>query len=204
MNWVDYTVLAIIAVSVVVSLIRGFLREVLSLAVWVAAFWVAFTFSDLASAWLEPHVVLPSARMALAFGGLFLITLTVGGLLNYLFGKLIDTTGLSTTDRFIGMIFGALRGLAVVVALILVAGLTPMPRDPWWQESRLMPRLESAANWVKGYLPDGIAQYISFDPEKPDPELPLELPDSLLPNLPKGEPVEETATQGEQSDPESD
>lgn len=172
MNWADYAIIAILTISVFVSLLRGFIREALSLAVWIAAFWAAFTFSDPVAAGLSDWVELPSARLTIAFALIFLVVLAIGGLINHLVGKLVDKTGLSGTDRMVGMVFGAVRGAALVVALVLLAGLTPLPRDGWWQESRLLPHFERMALWAAQYLPETIETHIGYDnaaPSESDP-----------------------------------
>lgn len=165
MGWADSVLLGTIALSVLVGGLRGFIKEVLDLAVWLAAFLVAFQFSGALAENLQGTVSLPSARMALAFGGLFIGVLLVGALATYLVGKLVETTGLTGTDRLLGGVFGAARGLMLTVLLILAAGFTPLPRDPWWQESfmigTLMPLAELAADW----LPESIREHLELDPE---------------------------------------
>ena len=86
----------------------------------------------------------------------------MGGLVNYLMGELVEKTGLSGTDRMLGLVFGIVRGVAVVGIIVLLAGLTPLPRDPWWNESRLLMHFEQLALWMRGYLPPEIASYIAF------------------------------------------
>lgn len=163
MNWADLVILGIIGLSVLVSLMRGFVREALSLGIWVAAFWLAFTFADQGARLLDEWIGLPSARMTLAFALIFLLTLLLGGMLNYLAGQLISKTGLSGTDRIVGMVFGGLRGIAVITAVVMLAGLTPLPRDPWWGESLLLPHFERAAVWAADFLPEALADGIGYD-----------------------------------------
>lgn len=170
MNWADWVILGILAISVLVSLLRGFVREAMSLAVWVLAFWAAFQFAEPAALWFDRFVELPSARLMLAFALIFLVALTLGGLVTYLVGQLVDKTGMSGTDRMVGMIFGAVRGLAMVTALVMLAGLTPFPRDAWWQESRLMPFFERASLWASGYLPETLGGQIGYDVTEPEDE----------------------------------
>mgnify|MGYP000016469238 CR=1 FL=1 len=102
MTWPDYAILAIIALSSLVGVLRGFIKEVFSLAVWAAAFLVAWHFSGDVAEWMSDAVTLPSARLAMGFAGLFVAVLLVGGLANYLLGKLVASTGLSGTDRLLG------------------------------------------------------------------------------------------------------
>jgi membrane protein required for colicin V production len=127
MNWPDYAILSVVAISILVGALRGFIKEVFSLLVWAAAFAVAYHFGGDVAAMMEDAVSLPSARTAMGFTGLFVAVLLLGGLLNYLLGRLVETTGLSGTDRLLGGVFGAARGLALVVAALLVAGLHADP-----------------------------------------------------------------------------
>ncbi len=163
--WVDLVILGIILVSTIISLIRGFIREAFSLAVWILAFWVSWTFFRDLSVRLEPWIQTPSVRLGVAFAGLMVLSLVIGGLINYLVIRLIQSTGLSGSDRFIGMIFGAARGVLVVAVLVLLAGLTPVPADPWWQESKLIPYFEELALWLRDMLPPEVADKFQFPQE---------------------------------------
>ena len=160
--WVDFIVLGVIGLSALISLWRGFLREVLSLAAWVAAFVIAFLFVDKGAALLTPYVSVPSVRMILAFGGLFLITLFIGGLVNLLIAILVKRTGLSGTDRMLGIIFGVLRGVAIIAVLVLLAGLTPLPQDPWWQQSLFLHHFQTLAVWLQNFLPTEFINYVTY------------------------------------------
>lgn len=166
MQYADYIVLAIIAISILVGAIRGFVKEAFSLIVWAAAFLIAFHYSGALAIHLEGHIELPSARTSLAFAGLFLSVLLVGGLLTFLVGKLVEKTGLSGTDRLLGGVFGGIRGVALVLAIVLFAGLTPIPQDPWWQQSRAIQSLMPLAEWAAGYLPDYILEHLDLNPDE--------------------------------------
>jgi len=166
MQYADYIVLAIIAISILVGAIRGFVKEAFSLAVWAAAFLIAFQYSGALAMHLENHIELPSARTSLAFAGLFILVLLVGGLLTFLVGKLVEKTGLSGTDRLLGGVFGGVRGLALVLAIMLFAGLTPVPQDPWWHQSRTIQSLMPLALWSAQYLPDYILEHLELNPDK--------------------------------------
>ena len=162
MAYADYAVLLIIAVSILVGALRGFVKEAFALAVWAAAFLVAFQYSGAVALRLESHIDLPSARTALAFSSLFLVVLLIGGMVTYLVGKLVEKTGLSGTDRLLGGVFGGARGLILVLAMILVAGLTPIPRDPWWQQSRTIQGLMPLAEWSAQFLPEYILDHLDL------------------------------------------
>jgi membrane protein required for colicin V production len=163
-TWPDYVILAIIALSSLVGVLRGFIKEVFSLAVWAAAFLVAWHFSGDVAEWMSEAVTLPSARLAMGFAGLFVAVLLVGGLANYLLGKLVASTGLSGTDRLLGGVFGAARGLVLVVAVLLVSGFTPLPADPWWKESATIERMMPLVEWGAGFLPESVSEHLDFEP----------------------------------------
>lgn len=163
MQYADYVVFAIIAISILVGSIRGFVKEAFSLAVWAAAFLIAFQYSGALAMQLENHIELPSVRTSLAFAGLFISILLVGGLVTFLVGKLVEKTGLSGTDRLLGGVFGGVRGLALVLAIMLFAGLTPVPQDPWWQESRTIQSLMPLAEWSAQFLPDYILEHMELN-----------------------------------------
>jgi len=169
-SWPDYAILAVIAISVLVGALRGFIKEVFSLLVWTVAFLVAYHFAGDVAALMEDSVTLPSARIAMGFTGIFVAVLLVGGLINYLLGRLVETTGLSGTDRLLGGVFGAARGLALIVAVLLVAGFTPIPADPWWQEAKTIQRLMPLVNWAAGYLPEPVVEHLDFSPGKENTE----------------------------------
>jgi membrane protein required for colicin V production len=166
LNWLDYGIIAIILLSSLVSLFRGFVREALSLAFWVLAFWVAQMFFRELAVPLGQWIQAPSLRLAAAFAIIFFVVLLLGGLITYIIAKLIDATGLSGTDRLIGVLFGATRGALLVAGLVLLAGLTPMPQDPWWQQSQLVGHFEELAAWLRGLLPTDIAERIRLGGEQ--------------------------------------
>jgi membrane protein required for colicin V production len=104
----------------------------------------------------------PSLRLLIAFIAIFIVSLILGALINHLLNQLIQKTGLTGTDRALGMIFGGVRGVAIVILLVLAAGATPMPQDDWWQQSILIEHFQKMAIWAREYLPAGIADYIKF------------------------------------------
>lgn len=162
MNWVDYCILAIIGVSVAISIWRGFTKEALSLAGWIIAAWVALTFADKLQVLLESQITVPSLRLVVAFAILFIATLFLAGLVNYLASQLIKKTGLNGTDRVVGILFGVARGCLLVAVLVLLGGMTPMPQDPWWREAQLLHYFQDIAIWIRQFLPDEIAKSIRF------------------------------------------
>ena len=162
MAWIDIVIIALIVLSAVLSLFRGFVTEALDLAAWLVAFWVALTFYVELSGWLAQWVTLPSAQKPVAFAVLFISTWIVGAVLNYLAGKLVAKTGLTGTDRMLGVVFGVARGGVIVAILVLLAGLTLLPQDPWWQDSQLLGYFEELAIWMRNFLPAEFADKINY------------------------------------------
>jgi len=149
MVWVDYVIPGIIVLSALFSLMRGFVREALSLMGWVAAFWLALRYANpLAELFLSSFTI-PSLRIITAFTILFVLTLMLAALVNHLAGHLVKRTGLTSTDRAVGVVFGVARGGVVVSMLVLLAGLTSLPQDPWWGESMMIGHFEHVALWLQ-------------------------------------------------------
>ncbi len=162
MNWIDIAVLAIVVLSAVISLWRGFVREALSLTNWVLAIWVSISFAHDLSGLLENSIRSPNVRLSVAFGVLFLATLIIGALVIYLVTQLVRKTGMTGTDRMLGVIFGIARGIMVIGILVLLAGLTGLPKEPWWEQSALLPYFQDLAVWIRGFLPADVAGNFVF------------------------------------------
>jgi membrane protein required for colicin V production len=160
-SWVDWAIIAIIAISSLISLSRGFVKEALSLLTWIIAGVVAWMFGGALSQHLGEFIETPSARVIAACAMLFIVTLLVGALVNYLIGELIRVTGLSGTDRFLGMVFGAARGGLLVVVLIGLLSLAPVQQDPWWQQSTLLPHFLLVADWSKNLILGMSSQWLA-------------------------------------------
>ncbi|MFT5351184.1 MAG: membrane protein required for colicin V production [Cellvibrionaceae bacterium] len=144
LNWVDWLIIAILGISSLISLKRGLVKETLSLAIWLTAFLVASWFSLSLAPVLSPWVESFSLRQMLAFAILFLISLILGGIVSYLTATLIKVTGLTGTDRILGMIFGLVRGAVIVMVLVIYSPkLVDVSKDQWWQHSVLIPHFQS-------------------------------------------------------------
>ncbi len=157
LNWVDYAILGVIVVSVIVSVIRGFMREALSLISWVLALWVALSFADDLAVQLNNVIAQPQIRLAVAFVMLFVITLFIGGLFNFIFGGLVQRSGLTGTDRSLGMVFGFARGGLVVALLLLIGSLSALSDSEWWKSSALIPYFKPFAVWLKSFLQESLS-----------------------------------------------
>lgn len=162
MIWVDYAISILVAISAFIGLLRGFIKEAFALAAWVLAIWVGMQYSRDFAVLLQDTISYPSARIATAFGLLFFMTLILGGLISFILNQLIEKTGLTGTDRLLGMLFGVVRGSVLVALMVMLAGITPLPEDPWWKQSLLIPPFQSLAVWLKEHIPSGLAGYINY------------------------------------------
>ena len=154
---IDYIILSIFLVSVVVGLFRGFFREALSLVTWIAALWIAVNYAHL----FEPLLAsLSSSALRLWASRIlvFLLVLIAGGLINHFVHVLVSGTGLTGTDRLLGMIFGAARGVLLVGIIVIVLRLLELDQEPWWGESRTIAWGQPVAQWIQGFLHDGLEQ----------------------------------------------
>ena len=152
MVWIDYAIIAVIAFSSLVSLIRGFVREALSLVTWGCAFFVASHYYTYLSVWFtgfEDELV----RNGIAIAVLFIATLIVGAIVNFVIGQLVEKPGLSGTDRVLGVCFGALRGVLIVAAILFfLDSFTGVSKSEDWSKSQLIPQFSFIIRWFFDYL----------------------------------------------------
>ena len=162
MTVLDFIIIGIIAVSSLVSVVRGFLKEAFSLAAWVVAGIAAFMLSPRLALLVPDAIDSQTMRLGIAAVTIFIVTLLAGGMINFVIHKAAAKVGLSGTDRLLGVVFGVLRGIVIVVILIMLAGLTPIPSESWWQASVLIEYFVSVAEWMQSILPDDLARYLSY------------------------------------------
>lgn len=158
----DYLVLFVLICSVVISILRGLVKEILSLLGWVVSFVVANAYGD-DLAKLLPEVI-PGAvtRLIVAFIVLFIGVRLLMKLLTMAIEAAIKASGLTLADRGLGGLFGLARGLVIVLAAVLLCGMTSVPQQPFWKGAVLSPLAETAARTVKPFLPGDFARYVQF------------------------------------------
>jgi membrane protein required for colicin V production len=172
MTGFDVVVLAVVFVSTLLAFAAGVIRELISLAAWIVGIVAAVVYSgDVAAAFSRLDMT-PAARDVLAFALILIAVLIAGAIVARLLRGAVHAVGLGSLDRLLGAVFGLARGLAVVIAFVLIAGLTTMPRQAWWQNSLLGAPLGEAALSLRPYLPPRWAARLDYSPAGMPPSRP--------------------------------
>jgi membrane protein required for colicin V production len=162
MTLIDHAVVAIVGFSMLLSVLRGLVREVLALAAWVIAAVSAWLFGGKAASWMPEDIPGDELRALTAAVVVFVAVLLVMSLAAVALSQLVKSSGLGAEDRVLGALFGLVRGLAAVAVLAVVAGATTLPAQPVWREAALRPLLELMGSSARNWLPPGIAQHIQY------------------------------------------
>lgn len=159
----DYAVLVIIGISILISLMRGAVREILSLLGWVLAFYVARTYAIQVVPLLPYDIPSEKLKMLAAFIIVFLAVLLITSLISIALSGLLKEIGLGWLNRLLGGVFGFLRGLLIVTVLMILAGMTQLPKDERWTNAMFSAPLEALVKTVLVWLPKSITQHVSFE-----------------------------------------
>ena len=154
MIWVDWCILAVILISVLLGIFRGFSREILNLLTWVLAFSLAWMFGAWVASLLHEWIAQPAVRSAVAYAGLFMSGLLIGSLITHFFTDWVRNSVLNDMDRTLGGGFGFLRGLFVVSLFMLVASTMGANKERWWQRSLFVPHMEWLADSLRYLTPE--------------------------------------------------
>lgn len=158
----DYLVLAILVISALLGLMRGLVKEILSLCAYLAAFLGAIWWGPRVSNWLLAYIENPLLRTGVSYLVVFLVVLLLVGLLNMTLATLIQKTGLTPADHGLGAMFGFMRGVLMVLILVTLAGYTELPSEPWWTEARLSGATVQALQHLKQWLPPSVASWLPY------------------------------------------
>jgi membrane protein required for colicin V production len=163
MAWLDIAVLGVVAVSVIVGIWRGLVREVFSILGWVIAFLAANLLAGPLGPAMPEVIPSPELRVATAYVGVFVASLVITSLVGLLLAKVVHAAGLASIDRTLGALFGSARGVLILVAAALLAGLTSAPRQAYWRDSASGPVLARAAQALKPLLPQTLVERLRYD-----------------------------------------
>ncbi len=159
----DYAVLVIIGLSIILSVMRGLVAEVLSIAGWIAAFFVAKTYTTEILPMMPQDIPSESLRVLAAFLVLFLATLLVTTLLAIALSAILKKIGLGLLNRLLGALFGIVRGLLIVCIIVFLAGLTDIPKDARWRNAMFSAPIEAMVINMLPWLPESIAKHVKYD-----------------------------------------
>ena len=158
----DYLVLFVLVASVVISTLRGLVKEILSLLGWVVAFVVANAYGAQLAPMLPTMIPGEAVRLMVAFVALFLGVRILMGLLTMAVDALVQAAGLNLADRGLGGLFGLARGIVIVLFGVILCGMTSIPQQDFWKNALLSPMAETGARTVKPFLPAALAQHVQF------------------------------------------
>ncbi len=158
----DYLLLFVLLASVVISTMRGLVKEILSLVSWVVAFVIANAYGATLAPMLPSMIPGEAVRLMVAFVALFLGTRILMGLLSLAVDAMIKASGLSLADRGLGGLFGFARGIVIVLFAVILCGMTSIPQQDFWKNALLSPMAETGARTVKPFLPAALTQHVHF------------------------------------------
>uniref|UniRef100_A0A173GZT2 Colicin v production transmembrane protein n=1 Tax=Pandoraea faecigallinarum TaxID=656179 RepID=A0A173GZT2_9BURK len=182
---VDYAAIAILLGSMLLGMLRGLVRELFNLVGWVVAFFVARAFGPSVAHWLPAD--LPGGELTQGALGFLLVLVAVvfgAGIVSALVGRMTDLIGLRPADRGLGMLFGIVRGVLLLMLLMVAAKLTALPQQPVWQQSVTRPWVEAGLERLMPYLPEAVRHYL----RKPETAVPNVNPMGTTLPLPQLEP----------------
>lgn len=159
----DYAVLVIVGASVLLSVMRGAVREILALLSWVAALWVAYVYTMQLAPMLPANIPSQSLRLLAAFVILFLGSLLIMSLISIALSQFVKALGLGPLDRVLGAVFGLARGVLIALVVVLAAGLTSVPHQDYWKNAMFSPPLEAVVQSARPWLPEDFSRRISYD-----------------------------------------
>jgi membrane protein required for colicin V production len=161
LNITDYIIIAVLFMSILVSFMRGLVKECISLSIWIVGFWTAIKFNLVIANMLTPYISSASFRIVTSFVVIVIAILILGAICNFLLSFVISKSGLGGFDRILGMLFGSARGLLLVAVFLLLVSTTSLVNDSWWQESVFIPKLNFIVDWLREFLPNKISNVVA-------------------------------------------
>ncbi|MGV8940910.1 MAG: CvpA family protein [Lysobacter sp.] len=165
MSAIDWVLLAIVAMSALFGLMRGLIGVLASLAAWVLAGWAAFQFGAQVALLLASDGEPGAGQLFGGYALAFIVVMVVVGVVGWVVRKLVHSVGLSGLDRLLGLLLGTARGAFIACALLLLLGLTELPREASWQASRVVPVFVPGADWMRAWLPEWVASQVDLHGE---------------------------------------
>lgn len=164
MTTFDWVVVCIVGLSTLFAFFRGVIRELVALIAWVVGLICALVFMPIVGAALPDIFGHPAIRYVIAFALILIAALLIGALVAWPLSKAVRAAGLGFVDRFLGSIFGLVRGVVLMLVFVFVAGLTPLPRTFWWQSAAFIPPLVAGVYALRPHLPQQLAGRLDYSP----------------------------------------
>lgn len=158
----DYALLVVLFLSGTYGFSRGFVKEILSIVAYILSLWASLHWGGEVAQWLEEWVMHPYLRLTLAYAFVFILSLFVAGLVIRFLRSILAFAGLGGFDRMMGFVFGVVRGIFLILLLVWVAGHTPLPQEPWWQQSYFSPIAIDVLKAINAQLPSSVHQYFPY------------------------------------------
>jgi membrane protein required for colicin V production len=183
---IDWVIVGVLGISTLISIRRGFVKEALSLVTWIAAVLIARLFAGQFTVVLEPYIETDSLRLGASYLILFIATLMVGGMVNYLVSEFVRMTGLSGLDRLLGTIFGFARGGVIVLVFVaLMHYVLPVDEDDWYQQSQFIPQLVNVIEELGPVLWEQGENLLDQNPDTSPELMPDSSPEPVLTSSPE-------------------
>ena len=157
---IDITLIVFVAISVLIGIYRGFVKEILSVAAWVLAALVAYRYGEAASQYIKPYINQEPLDLAIAYVAVFLIALIAFSVISHIISQIFSSSGMSGFDRILGGVFGILRAAIIIGVLIIVGRYMAMDQQQWWIDSGYMSHFEPLVEWLQGFIPEQYAKEI--------------------------------------------
>jgi membrane protein required for colicin V production len=164
-NWIDYTIIAVVIISLLIGLIRGFVCEIISLIAWIAAFFLAFKYAEALAAHIH-FVDSSTAKYIFAFAGIVIIILILGITINSIVEHIWHRSGVPAMDRTLGLLLGIIRGVAIVAFVLLLVRNSSLNDDQSVKNSQLIPFFNPVVNWLQKILPNKVVNVSSWSDYK--------------------------------------
>lgn len=161
-NGFDIAIIVLVLVSALLGWLRGIVRSLIGLLAWVVGVIAGLLFAPVVAGWFPPSPDYPLLPQAIAFVVIFLLALVAGALIAWPLRALLRVAGLAFMDRGLGVVFGSVRGVLVVLAFVIAAGLTALPTRDWWQNSVLAPHFSEGALALRPWLPTAWSQRMRY------------------------------------------
>jgi len=163
LTYFDYAVIVILALCVVISMMRGAVKEMLSIIGWIAGFYIAKAYSPMLATFLSDGIPTEALKTLIAFIILLIAVLFLNGLLAMAISSVVSKVGLGWLNRVFGLFFGLAKGLLIIGVLVFLAGLTSLPKEQVWTDALLSQPLERLVESALPWLPESVTQHVKFD-----------------------------------------